>query len=187
MKLDGMEKLTQLMDEKQMRADVVELNQRAAVMTVLNLVVLCSVDTGRARGGFLPFLDKHGISAAAKLRQSSPLQHGATMNLNAASVEEGRALGSVVEQPMDIEVRNAVEYVELINTGTLSRSTSHASFLEAGEYAKSSGAMQGTYFIDNTLVRLMDWFPKLWNVYIDHKLEGRKMPGRLDKNPEFGP
>jgi len=165
-KLEGMEKLREIMDPEQLLSDVVELTQRAAVMTVLNLVVLCSVDTGRARGGFLPFLDKHGISAAAKLRQPSPLQHGATMNLNAASVQEGRALGSVVEQPLYIEVRNAVEYVEYINSGT--------------------SRMQGTAFMDRTLVRLVEWFPKLWDAYVDHKLAGEKMPGRLDNNPEMG-
>jgi len=167
LKTEGLEALREKMDPKRLLRDVAELHQRAVVMTLLNLVVLCSVDTGRARGGFLPYLEKHGVSAGAQLRRSSPLQHGGIMSLDPRAIAEGRAMGSFTEQPLNVEIRNSVSYVQYINSGT--------------------SRMVGTAFIDKTLLRLTDWYPRLIKKYVETRLMQLGVPPEpLDNNPAMG-
>lgn len=165
--MTGLEKLRDLGDPVRLARDRELLLRKLAFMLLRYCIRTCSVDTGRARSGFLAYLDRHHVAADDVLGMPSPLQPGGSKaGVQPEAVELGRAEGSVLmDLPDHIEVANAVEYVEYINTGT--------------------ARMAGTRFLDHALTRLLDQMDRVWAWYVESRLaEAGFEP--LDR-PEEGP
>lgn len=163
-----LEELRQLVDPAELKADLALMLRKLALVTLRQLVLTCSVDTGRARGGFLALLDKYGVSAADLVERPSPYQTVAIKEPKPSrpggGVEDGRAQGEVLtDSPEQVTIVNAVDYVEFINTGT--------------------GRMHGTFFMDSTLAKIPPYIDRLADWYIPAKLA----QARLRIDPDQGP
>lgn len=169
----GLEDLQQLGDPVRLARDREALMKKLAFQLLRYCIRTCSVDTGRARAGFLAYLDRHGIAADDVLSAPSPLQEGGSLSgVNAAAVALGRAEGSVVvDLPDHIEVVNAVEYVEYINA------------VMAGMMGPAGRS--GTRFLDKALMRLLDQMDRVWDWYVNSRLAEAGFEPMND--PEEGP
>jgi hypothetical protein len=156
-------------DESVIRDDLDKILRKFALTVLRALILTCSVDTGRARGGFLALFEKLGVSPSDVMESPSPYQTGrmtASKQQPGSGVSEGLAMGSVLmDQPGHILVANAVEYVEFINSGTK--------------------RMHGTHFIDMTWQQAYDYMPKLANWYLDARLANAGFRPSVD--PVEGP
>lgn len=92
------------------------LVHRSAVFRILRKIIkTCPVDTGRLRGSFLPFLDKHGVGGSA----TKIIQDDTEANyprdtpkgeFSQASVQEGRQLGEFIDDVLSTFIATNVNY-----------------------------------------------------------------------------
>lgn len=167
--------LEALLDPSELMADVSALLKKVALVTLRHLVKTCSVDTGRARGGFLPLLEKYGVAYGDVLAQPSPLQVGRIREPKGApggGVEDGKRVSSILaDQMFTVQIANNVEYVEFINAGVSGAGRGH------------NVSFTGTFFMDAALIRAAEYIDEVFRWYVDAKLAKVKMV----PNPAQGP
>ena len=169
-----LEELEALLDPAELARDVSILLRKVAMVVLRNLILTCSVDTGRARGGFTALLEKYGVGYSDVVQRDPPIQTGRNVSMAArgTGLEEGRRLSEIlIDQPFQIQIANAVSYVEFINAGVSA----------AGK--GRNVAFTGTFFMDTALIRGAEYIDKVFDWYVDAKLQ--KVRATLD--PRQGP
>lgn len=73
--------------------------------------------SGRLRGGWTSFLDKHSIDYSAAFMDTT-LVEGNNSVISQEAIREGKALSSFVETDFSVSIANAVEYADYVETGT---------------------------------------------------------------------
>lgn len=102
---DFSEKFNDLPEKMQSMANSVH---RANVFYCLEAMLLwMRVDTGRLRGSFLPFMDKYQHNYQRSLGVPTLAKQ-----YSMAGVEEGKALGDVLDEPLDTTITSNVEYAQ---------------------------------------------------------------------------
>lgn len=161
----GLDAVRSIVDPAQLSRDLSMIHRKLAFMSLEYAIRTCSVDTGRARAGFLALHTKHGKSGAAVMRRA-PLG-GSGGRPDPAAIAEGMAAGKVLaDRAFEIRVANTVRYVEFINSGT--------------------SRMQGTGFLDKTIQATITHAAKVVDWYVTNKLATVGL-GKVGDDPKEGP
>ena len=81
------------------------------------LIRITPMLTGRLRGGWTSFLDKHNEDYTAAFADVS-LVEGHSEPLSNEAIEEGKALSTFEETDFVVSLMNAVEYADYVDSGT---------------------------------------------------------------------
>jgi hypothetical protein len=163
--VSGMDSLREIVDPVRLSKDLEHIHRKLAFMSLEHAIRTCSVDTGRARAGFLALHTKHGISAANVMRRTPP--GGAGGRPDPAAEAEGKAKSRLlVDRPFEIRLANTVNYVEFINSGT--------------------SRMRGTGFLDKTIQKTITHAQKVVDWYVTAKLSQVGL-GKVKSDPSEGP
>lgn len=161
--VSGMAAVKAEVGEERLKRDLALIHRKLAFMSLALIIRTCSVDTGRARAGFLALFRKHGISVETDFRRPPP--GGNVGAMDSRAISEGEALGRVdIDDPLLIQIANAVEYVQFINSGT--------------------ARMGGTGFIDKAILKTMQHAKKVLDWYVSAVLNGR---ATATDDPRQGP
>ncbi len=161
----GIASLQDLVDPKKLATDLALMHRKLAFMSIEHAIRGCSVDTGRARAGFLALHRKHGLTAADSMRRPPP---GRSFGrLDPAAISDGLSKGRVItDRAFEIVIANAVGYVEFINSGT--------------------SRMAGTNFLDRTMQKTAAHADRVMAAYVESSIYGlSKATDKPDGVPEI--
>ncbi len=109
------------------------VHRKTVLEILIRLILLTNVDTGRARGSWLPFLAKYGVDGAARANmQDESLapsdRKSPKKGLSQEAVEKGFAEGSFIDDALETTIASNVNYMQQLErrTGFISKLLSWA-------------------------------------------------------------